>query len=311
MLKEKFMKKFKIIYILILFILLLLPGCAKENDYGNSDQITTSTMANYEGDSKMLNFNSPSKSSLTQKSQMNKTNTSDINTISNEQKDKNLYLVYNSYIKGSVKDIAGFQTSIYSIAEKNHGYISNIESMNKENSDDYDMQSIIITFRVPKDNFNVAMESLDSLFLSIDQKNVTVEDVTEQYVDLELRLKSKKESEKRFLAILASAKTVTEILEVEQALSNIREQIESIEGSLKYLQDRVSYSTITLEAYVKKAGISRPRFIIRLKDALSKGFDGLISILLFLITIWPLYIILIIVFIFIKFVFKKKKQDDK
>lgn len=303
------MRKFKIIYILILFILLLLPGCAKENDYGNSDQITTSTMANYEGNSKMLNFNTSSQSSLAQKSPMNKTNKLDINTLSNDKKDKNLYLIYNSYVKGSVKDIADFQKSIYSIAEKNHGYISSIESMNIENSDNYNMQSVTITFRIPKDNFNVAMESLDSLFLNIDQKNVTVEDVTEQYIDLELRLKSKKESEKRFLAILASAKTVTEILEVEQALSNIREQIESIEGNLKYLQDRVSYSTITLEAYVKKAGISRPKFIIRFKEALSKGFDGLISILLFLITIWPLYIILIILFIFIKVVFKKKQKD--
>jgi hypothetical protein len=70
--------------------------------------------------------------------------------------------------------------------------------------------------------------------------------VTEQYLDVSLRLKNAREVRDRIAALLASAKTVEDSLKVERELERLSSEIERMEGRLKFLRDRAAYSTITI-----------------------------------------------------------------
>jgi hypothetical protein len=128
-------------------------------------------------------------------------------------------------------------------------------------------------------------------------KNITAEDVTSQFVDIEARLKTKKEVELRYTALLREAKKVSDILEVENNLRTIREEIESQEGQLKYLKDQVSYSTINLSIYQKLDYSPEPElgFFSKIKEAFVNGWRGLISFFVGLVSIWPFIVIFSVV----------------
>jgi len=70
--------------------------------------------------------------------------------------------------------------------------------------------------------------------------------VTEEYTDLEARLTNYQAEEAQYVAIMERANSVEEILKVTQSLSNVRYQIERIQGQLNYYDNRVDYSTISV-----------------------------------------------------------------
>lgn len=102
-----------------------------------------------------------------------------------------------------------------------------------------------IVIRVPTEKFFEVLKKLEGMG-DLLHKNVQVEDVTEQYLDVALRLKNARDVRDRMAQLLAQAKTVEESLKVEQQLERLSAEIERLEGRLKYLRDRVRFSTITV-----------------------------------------------------------------
>jgi hypothetical protein len=110
-----------------------------------------------------------------------------------------------------------------------------------------DQRSAAVTVRVPKDRFNDALNQLKSIpDIEVNTAQVKGEDRTEQFVDLEARLKAKQAEEQRYVALLARAQTIEEILRIDQVLSNVRVQIEQLTGQLNSLRNRSAMSTITV-----------------------------------------------------------------
>lgn len=103
-----------------------------------------------------------------------------------------------------------------------------------------------VTMRVPVDRFESSLAYVRELSDFVRNESVDGQDVTEQYTDIQARLKNARAQEKAYLAILARANTVEDILKVQRELGNIRGQIESLEGRLKYLENRISFSTISV-----------------------------------------------------------------
>ncbi|MFN3410959.1 MAG: DUF4349 domain-containing protein [Exilispira sp.] len=209
------------------------------------------------------------------------------------------YLVYTANIRGKVNSLENFESSIISIINKNSGYISSIEK--------FDEDKISITFKIPKNKFYDIINSIKTLFISVENESIQIEDISQQYIDLEARLNSKKEAEKRYLALLQKANSVKEILEIEQALRQIREEIESYEATLRYYKNSIQYSTITLNGYVQRLKVKGESFLTRFVKAISSGFNLFVNVLFFIISLWPIIIILIILIILIK-KFKHKKK---
>ena len=103
-----------------------------------------------------------------------------------------------------------------------------------------------ITVKVPFAEFETVVTKIKQLARVVEQETIASDDVTEQYIDLSARLKNAKSQEQRYVEILGSAYTVDEILQIEQALGNIRAQIESLTGRMQYLDSVTDYSTINV-----------------------------------------------------------------
>lgn len=191
-------------------------------------------------------------------------------------------------IRFQVRDLKKSRAAIERLVKASQGYIS---SDRQENYETQIENTLVI--RIPSARFDAFSHSLQGQALVMDTKTVELEDVTEQFVDNEARLRSKRELERRYLAILEQAKSVKDVLEVEERLGKIREEIEVVEGKLKYLNNQVAYSTITLNMYQTIVAVVRPDqyFGKQFSQALANGWKGFLAATLFLAMIWPLVLV--------------------
>ncbi len=166
-----------------------------------------------------------------------------------------------------------------------------------------------LTIRIPNIYFDSCIKDLEQGVDYFDRKEISAQDVTEEYIDIEARLKAKQQLEQRYLDLLKKATKVSEILEIEQQLAIIREEIEAKQGQLKYLNNRVSMSTINIEMYTEsaKGTGTTVSYGTKMWNAVKSGFNGISSFFLGLLYIWPIILIFGIVF----FVVKRKWINKK
>lgn len=103
-----------------------------------------------------------------------------------------------------------------------------------------------LTMRVPSERFTEALRQLRALDGDVVSSTVDGKDVTDQFVDLKARLSAKVAEEQRYNALLARAATIDEILKIDAALSNVRTQIEQLQGQVNSIASRTQFSTITM-----------------------------------------------------------------
>lgn len=183
--------------------------------------------------------------------------------------------------------------------------------LNDTEGKNYDNVSRVLVIKVPSQNFDRFIDAVSKGVSYFDEKQISAEDVTEQFIDLTSRLHTKKKLEERYLQILQKATKVSEILEIEKQISAIREEIESKEGQLKYLESRVSESTVTIEFYktiAEKEGI-KISYGSKIWNALKSGFYSLSDFLISLISVWPFVILFCVFAYFIRRRLKRRKKE--
>lgn len=165
------------------------------------------------------------------------------------------------------------------------GYISNDNVYNSEDRTTYH-----IVVRVPADKFDELLAKISEDVKKFDSKNIDLQDVTEEFIDVETRIKTKKDLESRYKELLAKATAVSDILSIEKEMGTLRTDIEAIEGRLKYLKDRVNFSTLTIEFYHIMKGPYA--FGFKVGDAVKTGWQWLLAFIVGVIHFWP-FILLI------------------
>jgi hypothetical protein len=200
-----------------------------------------------------------------------------------------LKIIKTASARYKVKDVKVATGQIRAISLKYDAYISDLRYENnlyqKENR---------LTIKVPQQHFDLIMDSIGKVVEFVEYENITTKDVTEKYVDLQGRLATKLEVKKRYEEILRrNAKTVKDILDTEEKLRVLQEEIESAQGRLKYLTNRVAYSTIQIDLYETVEYTEKPTsyektFGDKTKEGLSFGWNMIEAIILFFIHIWPL-----------------------
>ncbi|OFX57888.1 MAG: hypothetical protein A2046_08870 [Bacteroidetes bacterium GWA2_30_7] len=204
-------------------------------------------------------------------------------------------------------EIEDYKTEILKIREivkANNAYISTEDEKNYSNSI---YNNIII--RVKNEDFEKLINLLTVDANKVTYKNINSQDVTEEFVDIAARLKTKKEVEIRYTEILKQAKTIREILDIEEELRQIREEIEAKEGRLKYLNSQVDLSTINLS--ITQYFITdryEPGFFGKIGKALSNGWDGLLLFIIGVMYLWPLWLILGIGLVIMFRIIKRKRR---
>ncbi|MFK7948521.1 MAG: DUF4349 domain-containing protein [Saprospiraceae bacterium] len=225
------------------------------------------------------------------------------NATSNEPKTVERKLIKNGRIGFQTDDLGKTHQQILLLTKKYKAYIASDETIKYHNQTTHN-----ITVRIPANEFDNFLSEIGEGVKEFDYKEINTEDVTAEYLDVEARIKTKKELENRYLEILQKASTVTDMLEVERQLGAVRSEIESMEGRLKYLKNQVSFSTLNISFY-KEVPYEGDSFVDRLGEGLGEGWQGLLMFIVDLTYIWPFLIIFGIVILLLRRFWKNRKKN--
>lgn len=209
------------------------------------------------------------------------------------------------------------QRKIALIAEETGGYMvtSDVKHYGGELTNMKENTLITMTLRVPPAQFASAIERIRETGKRIISEKTTGQDVTEEYIDLEGRLRSKVALEAQFLEIMKGAKTIAEALEVQRQVSEVRTEIEQLEGRRRFLDHQSSLSTIsvTLQPPQPIITTSSSGFAATIKHALGDSIEIAISIVTGLIrmlgVLLPIFLLIVAPCVFLlRFLFRRIRQ---
>ena len=205
-----------------------------------------------------------------------------------------------------VADIKTAQEKIQNFVKNNKAYIQNERFSNAETQTTLSME-----IRIPNQNFDNLINSFSDEIGSISEKNIRVQDVTEEYTDVSIRLKNKLAYLEKYRDLLKRSASTKDLLEIQEKIRGLEEEIESSEGRLRYIDDQVNYSTLNLTLTKEKPRntvTSKIGFGSRLVDSIANGWNIFVNFSLEIVSLWPFLFIIPIIILFWK---KWKKRKSK
>jgi len=162
--------------------------------------------------------------------------------------------------------------------------------------------STMMEVRVPAEKFDSCLNALAGIDEQLFSKEISSKDVTEEYVDMSARMKARKEVEQRYLDILKQAKTVEDILKVEEQLKTIREEVEAAQGRPQYIDHNVSMSIIHLSfaQHFSNTTPQGPGFFSSILFSVKDGWNHVLATLISFIGLWPVWIAVVAAIIIIR-----------
>jgi Domain of unknown function (DUF4349) len=227
----------------------------------------------------------------------------------------NRKILRNADLTLEVANPAVAQSKISSIAESLGGFVVLSESKQRQASDSgaQDLQ-VNLVVRIPAAQFDAALNEIRAQATRVIQNKTTGEDVTEEFIDLEARIKTQKALELQFLEIMKQATKVSDALEVQRQIAEVRTEIEKLEGRKRFLENRANLSTfnITLQTPTVIV-VSTSSFGRNVKDAVADSITVAGAIVLFLVRFVILLIPILILIIIpggllTRFVFRRAKR---
>ncbi len=162
-----------------------------------------------------------------------------LSPISDSEPDR--YLIKNATLTIEARDVQGVTANVIADARKLKGYVSGLH----ETIDPLGTRSVTFTVRVPFTQFDAFLQGFEAQGKVLDRE-VTTEDVTEEYVDTQSKVHNLKATESRLLTHLSKTGKLSDTLLVEKELNRVRQEIDQLTGRLKFLAHRISFSTFTV-----------------------------------------------------------------
>ncbi|MFS4470478.1 DUF4349 domain-containing protein [Chryseobacterium sp. T20] len=217
-------------------------------------------------------------------------------------------IIKNGEMKIQVGDIKKTQNQVNEIIKKNNAYIQKEEFQNTDMDDNL---SLII--RVPHKNFDALINSFSDGVGTVLSKNISSNDVTEEYTDVAIKLANKKIYLEKYRDMLKKAATTKDMLEIQENIRELEDEIDVSEGRLRFIDDRVNYSTLNLNLYkekVRSSATSKIGFGSRFMDSLTEGWNSFVSFLLGMVSLWPFFLLIpVIIFLWRKWRSGKKNKN--
>lgn len=200
---------------------------------------------------------------------------------------QNRKIISTANIRMEVESVQTAFNEITTITQDFGGFISSSSVYNTDGQYNGRM-----TVRVPQKNFYLTIEQIEAVG-KIKSKEISGQDVTEEYIDLQARLGNLEKQEIRLQEILDMAITVEEVLQVETELERVRGEIERLTGRLNYLNQSIGMSTIAV-SMAEPTPITGSGWGIT--DALREAVNGFINTVLVIIVFMG-YVIPLLIFI--------------
>jgi len=193
-------------------------------------------------------------------------------------------IIRNANLTVEVASPSDAQHKLVAIAESHQGFVVTSEATQRAVADNTKPEvTVNLVLRVPASQFNSVMEEVRAVGVRIIQEKVTGQDVTEEFMDLEARIKNQKALELQFLEIMKRAGKVEDALSVQRELAEVRTEIEKLEGRRRFLENQASLSTINVTLQPPTQIVNATGFWYSVKTAFSDGVDVAVGIILFFI----------------------------
>lgn len=213
------------------------------------------------------------------------------------------HIIRDGELRFETKDRNETRRTILGLVSSHQGYVS---EDHEDRSDLRTEETLVV--RVPSSRFDAFLEEVSRGIRYYDVRRVQAIDVSDEFVDIEARLKTKKETEERYRELLKQANGVEDILKVEEQIDKLRADIESTEGRLRLLQDREGFSTLRISFYQPHFASSdfRNRFVASLR----MGWLGTIEAAIVFAALWPLLAAGVLVAVTVRY-FRRKRAAGK
>ena len=223
-------------------------------------------------------------------------------------------IIYSASATVETTDFDGSIAKLLALVEENKGWVE-ASSMNGANyrsiarGSSYN-RSASYTLRIPSNKFELLMGSLSEIG-NVPYSHTYTENVTSQYYDTQARLTAYQTQETRLLEMMEKAETVSDVIAIEEKLTELRYQIESLQSALKNWDRQVSYSTIDLEVMEVSEYTPEPQqsYGQELWQALTGAFRNLgqffKDLLVFLVSAIPTILVLTALFFIFRPLFRK------
>lgn len=214
-----------------------------------------------------------------------------------EKESQELIIIKNGKMTLEVDTLTSAKRYVDSLVRANNGYYQNEEFYNRTSSKIYELN-----LRVPSESFDLVIEDLSIGVGAISEKTIDVRDASEEYLDLELRLRNSEKYVDRYLTLLERADSIKDMLVIQDKIRRIEEEIEVKKGQMIFLQNRANYSTLSLKLTELQPVLVAPEehYTRKLVASFMVGYHGLLDILLFILTLWPFFIFIPLIY-FISF----------
>lgn len=225
-------------------------------------------------------------------------------------------IIYNAHLRIQVEDYDQTLNEITKNVHEFGGYV--VESMMSKNPETNSPYGEV-TVRIPQEKFRDFISLVEKGSRKVVDSSITGQDVTEEYIDLESRLKSKQTVESRLLSFMEQAEKTEDLLAISKDLAKVQEEIETIKGRMNYLENKADLATVTIsieenKVEVKNLGDSQLKTWEKTKEQFKKSINFLISafssLFIFLIGYLPLFILLGIIAFIIIFIIRKRKKRE-
>ncbi len=230
--------------------------------------------------------------------QMEKVSLNDVDKEASTAEAAERKIIRNADITIEVPSTTDAQHQVTSIAETHGGFVVTSEAKQRENSDPAQRTlDIKLVVRVPSNQFGRAFDEIKKLAGNTPSEQVTSQDVTEDFIDLEARIKTQKALEVQFLEIMRQAHKISDALEVQRQIAEVRTEIEKLEGRKRFLENRSSLSTINVNIQTPKPVITvtQTGFGHSLREAVSDSVtlaaDMVLGLARFVIMLVPVVVL--------------------
>ena len=178
-------------------------------------------------------------------------------TVQNDSKTaapvpQNRKVIYTADMSVRVKSYQEAVSSIQKTLASLGGYV--MESNTYSGEEDQPQEGTL-TVKVPQEAFQSFLNTVEKGSIKVENQTVSGQDVTEEYVDLESRLKSKKTVEERLLSFMKEAQKTEDLLKISNDLSAVQEEIEQLTGRINYLNNQTAFATVSIHLSENKINV--------------------------------------------------------
>lgn len=226
-----------ILYVFLSSVLVLLAACSANQESSKSEDKAEEASYNEVATESETVSNEKATDEATDDASEAKTSTPAVAT--------ERMIIHKARLSVNVKELDKAQSKIEQKVEQYGGYI--VESNVYQEDEQTSSGRMIV--RVPEENFEKFLLETEEQVAKVLERNVTGQDVTEQYVDLTSRVKSKRAVEERLLDFMSKAQKTEDLLKISADLAKVQEEIEVMVGKMKYLENQTSFSTIEISMY--------------------------------------------------------------